>query len=60
LARSAVDAEILGKAAFILGGKAALDLAREWGAAAVVVTAAGRVLVSPELSGSFRLGPRVP
>jgi thiamine biosynthesis lipoprotein len=55
LARTAVDAEILGKAAFIAGGRGALDLARAWGAAVVEVTASGEVLASPEIAG--RLAP---
>lgn len=55
LAPSAVDAEVLTKAVFILGGEAGLALAREHGAQAVVVTAAGEVLASTGLVGRLRL-----
>ena len=58
LARSAVEAEILSKAAFILGGAAALDLVAGWSAAAVLVDAEGRLVVSPALA--HRLGGRTP
>lgn len=43
LARRAVDAEILGKALFILGGEPALREAERWGAEALVVGADGAV-----------------
>jgi thiamine biosynthesis lipoprotein len=49
LARSAVDAEILGKALFVLGGAPALREAARWGAEALVVAADGEVLASPGL-----------
>lgn len=49
LARSAVDAEILGKALFAAGGAEALALARRLGAEALVITAAGEVLATPGL-----------
>lgn len=51
LARTAVDAEILGKAAFVAGGEEALALAARWEAAIVLVSASGEVLVSPEIAG---------
>ena len=51
LARTATDAEILTKAAFIAGGEAGLALAQRNGAAAVLVDAEGRVRLSPELEG---------
>jgi thiamine biosynthesis lipoprotein len=49
LARSATDAEVLTKATFILGGRAALALAERSGAAAVLVDAEGRISASPSL-----------
>jgi thiamine biosynthesis lipoprotein len=55
LAASAVEAEVLGKAAFILGGEAGLRLAEREGAAAVLVTADGRVTASPALGARLRL-----
>ncbi len=54
LARSATDAELLGKAVFLAGGQAGLALAQAWGAQAVLVTQDNRVLVSPELQGALR------
>jgi len=53
LARSAVDAEFLTKATFILGGTAALQLAESWGAAAVLVSDKSEVLVSDSLRGKL-------
>jgi thiamine biosynthesis lipoprotein len=50
LARTAVDAEVLTKTAFILGGAEGLALVERAGAKAVIVTAAGEVLWSPGLS----------
>lgn len=50
LARTAVDAEILGKALFVLGGEAALAEAERAGAEALVVTGAGAVLTTPGLA----------
>jgi thiamine biosynthesis lipoprotein len=58
LARTAVEAEIVGKAAFVAGGRDAIDLARGWGAAIVVVGPAGEVLASPELAGRLVRAPR--
>lgn len=49
LARTAVEAEVLGKALFIAGGRDALALAARFGAEALVVTASGEVLSSPGL-----------
>jgi len=54
LARSAVAAEVLSKAAFVAGGEDALRLVEREGAAAVVVTADNRVLRSPSLASSLR------
>ncbi len=53
LARSAVDAEFLTKATFILGGSAALRLAESWGAAAVLVSDKNEVLISDSLNGKL-------
>jgi FAD:protein FMN transferase len=50
LARRAVDAEILGKALFILGGEPALQEAGRWGAEALVVDAHGAVIATPGLA----------
>jgi thiamine biosynthesis lipoprotein len=58
LARTAVEAEIVGKAAFVAGGRDALAMAARFGAGAVVVTASGEVLASPELAA--RLLPAGP
>jgi thiamine biosynthesis lipoprotein ApbE len=44
-----VEAEILGKAAFALGGEEALGLAARSGAEAVLVTSENRVVASPSL-----------
>ncbi|WP_375765205.1 FAD:protein FMN transferase [Archangium gephyra] len=46
LAPSAVDAEVLTKSVFILGGQEGLALAEKYGASAVVVTADNQVRVS--------------
>lgn len=54
LARTAVDAELLTKAVFILGGQEGLKLAESWGAAAVLITADNRVLASPSLEGKLQ------
>jgi thiamine biosynthesis lipoprotein len=51
LATSAVDAEILGKALFVAGGREALALASRLGAEAIVVTAAGELLATQGLRG---------
>ena len=51
LARSALEAEILGKAVFVLGGEDGLALAARLGASAVIVTSGNGVVFSPELSG---------
>lgn len=54
LARSAVDAEFLTKAAFILGGEPGLALVERWGAAAVLVSPDGRLHVSRQLRGKLQ------
>jgi thiamine biosynthesis lipoprotein len=60
LARTATRAEVLSKAVFVLGGQAGLRLAEREGAAAVLVTAGNRVLVSASLRGRVRLGRPTP
>ncbi len=60
LAPSAVEAEVLSKAVFVLGGRAGLRLAEKEGAAAVLVTARNQVQVSPSLRGRIRLGRPTP
>lgn len=57
LARTAVDAEILGKAVFIEGGAAGIARAEAWGALAVVVTGDGAVLASEALRARLRSAP---
>jgi thiamine biosynthesis lipoprotein len=49
LARRSVDAEILGKALFVLGGERALREAERWGAEALIVDADGAVLATAGL-----------
>ncbi len=51
LARSATEAEILGKAVFLEGGRAGVARAEAAGAAALVVTGDGEVIVSDSLAG---------
>jgi thiamine biosynthesis lipoprotein len=53
LAKSAIDAEFLTKAAFIEGGEAALKRVESWGAKAVLVTADNEVLTSKGLAISL-------
>ncbi|PTL85581.1 FAD:protein FMN transferase [Vitiosangium sp. GDMCC 1.1324] len=61
LAPSAVDAEVLTKSVFILGGQEGLALAEKHGASAVLVTADNQVLVSPGLEKKLkRLSPPSP
>lgn len=61
LARSAVDAEVLTKSVFILGGKEGLALAERMGASAVLVTADNQVLASPAIDKKLkRLAPPSP
>ncbi len=60
LAASAVEAEVLSKAAFLLGGREALRLVEREGAEALLVTARNRVLVSESLRGRLRLGRPTP
>jgi len=54
LAPSAVDAEMLTKSVFILGGKEGMALAEKYGASTVVVTENNRVLVSLRLEKSLK------
>lgn len=49
LAASGVDAEVLGKALFVAGGRDALGLARRLGVEALLVTGSGEVLATPGL-----------
>ncbi len=55
LAQSGVDAEILTKAAFILGWPEGKELAAAWKAQLVLVDADGGVHFSPELEGQLEL-----
>jgi thiamine biosynthesis lipoprotein len=55
LAPSALEAEVLGKAVFVLGGQAGLDLAARNGAAAVIVTSANGLVVSSALSARLEV-----
>jgi thiamine biosynthesis lipoprotein len=55
LAPSALDAEVLGKAVFVLGGEEGLALAARNGASAVIVTSANRVVASPGLSARLEV-----
>jgi thiamine biosynthesis lipoprotein len=50
LAPGALEAEVLGKAIFVLGGQEGLDLAARSGASAVIVTSENGVFASPALS----------
>ncbi len=49
MAKSATDAEVLTKSVFILGGEEGLKLAKGFGASAVLVDAAGKVVMSDDL-----------
>jgi FAD:protein FMN transferase len=60
LAPTAMEAEFLTKATFILGGQEALALADSWGAAAVLVTKDNRVLISKSLSGKLEYSAPTP
>lgn len=53
LARSAVDAEILGKALFVAGGREAIAMAARHGVEAMLMTASGEVLATPALQGAL-------
>ncbi len=53
LTRTAVEAEFLTKATFILGGRKALELAESWGAGVVLVSQENEVLVSKSLKGKI-------
>jgi thiamine biosynthesis lipoprotein len=55
LAPSALAAEVLGKAVFVLGAEEGLSLAAREGAAVVVVTAGNAVVASPALSGKLHV-----
>ena len=55
LAPTAVEAEILGKAVFVLGGADGLALASRSGAAAVIVTSDNDLVSSPAISGRLEL-----
>jgi thiamine biosynthesis lipoprotein len=55
LSPTALEAEILGKAIFILGEHGGLGLAARSGAAAVIVTSENRLASSPELSGRLEV-----
>jgi FAD:protein FMN transferase len=55
LAPTALEAEVLGKAAFVLGGADGLALAARSGASAVIVTAGNAVESSPGLSGRLEV-----
>ncbi|MBI3184026.1 MAG: FAD:protein FMN transferase, partial [Myxococcales bacterium] len=57
LAKSATDAEILTKATFMLGGKEGLELARAWGAEAILVDGEGKVHASPGIDGRMVPSP---
>jgi thiamine biosynthesis lipoprotein len=58
LARTAIDAEVLTKATFILGGEAGIALADRNGAGAVIVDAKGRIAVSRSLEGRIAWSQR--
>ena len=60
LAGSAVEAEVLSKAAFVLGREEALALAARAGAEAVLVTAGNRVVASPSLARRLEWRPPSP
>lgn len=60
LARSAVEAEILGKAVFLEGGRAGVARAEAAGAAALVVTGDGEAIVSGSLAERLSRPPRSP
>lgn len=55
LAKRAVDAEVLTKAAFVLGGEKGAALAKKLGAEVVLVSASGEVHVSAGLKGKLEL-----
>jgi thiamine biosynthesis lipoprotein len=55
LAATALEAEVLGKAVFALGGTDGLALAERAGAAAVIVGPKGELLASPALSGRLEV-----
>ncbi|HEY6101428.1 MAG TPA: FAD:protein FMN transferase [Anaeromyxobacter sp.] len=53
LAATAVEAEVLGKALFVAGGREALALAARSRAEAIVVTASGEILATPGLRSAL-------
>ncbi|MGA8890301.1 MAG: FAD:protein FMN transferase, partial [Anaeromyxobacteraceae bacterium] len=55
LAPSALEAEVLGKAVFVLGGEEGVALAARNGASVVLVTAGNAVVASPALSGRLHV-----
>jgi thiamine biosynthesis lipoprotein len=55
LAPTALEAEVLGKAVFVLGGEEGLALAARNGASVVLVTSANAVVASPALSGRLHV-----
>jgi thiamine biosynthesis lipoprotein len=55
LAPTALEAEVLGKAVFVLGGADGLALASRSGAAAVIVTSGNALSTSPALSGRLEV-----
>jgi thiamine biosynthesis lipoprotein len=60
LARSAVEAEVLSKAAFIRGGASGLRWVERQGGAALLVTSRNRVLASTSMGKRLRLGRPTP
>jgi len=60
LSPTAVVAEFLTKATFILGGQKALALAESWGAATVVVTNDNQVLLTESLRGKLQYSAPTP
>ncbi len=60
LARTAVDAEFLTKATFILGGTKALELTERWGAAAILVSKDNEVFVSKSLKDKLEYSQPTP
>ncbi|MBK7864880.1 MAG: FAD:protein FMN transferase [Archangiaceae bacterium] len=55
MAKTAVDAEVLTKATFVLGGAKGLELAKRFGASAVLVDPTGKVHASKGLEGKLEL-----
>lgn len=57
MAKTTVEAEVLTKSTFILGGAKGLELAKSFGASAVIVDAEGKVHVSKALEGRLEISP---